>query len=136
MAGSGRRGGPGPLCLSQGPRLALPLWGSKEPWGAEQSSKRKSLYFLRTNGNKRFLFISWRPLRGAGGSGPGAGVNSLGPGSDCPSSAGGAAFLSAGGGRGAAHKSKLQGELGNLGTGEPENWEPPPAPPAGRWGLG
>lgn len=111
MARSWRRGGPGALYPSQG-RLALPLWGSKEPWGAERTSRRKSLYFLRTNGNKRFLFISWRivPV----GVGLGAGVNSFSPGSDCLSSAGapgawGAAFLSCWGGGGAEHKSKLRG---------------------------
>lgn len=58
--------------LSQGPPLPCPL-GFKGASGADQTSRRKSLYFLRTNGNKPLLVYFLVNCAGVG-VGLGAGV--------------------------------------------------------------
>lgn len=72
MAGNVIRGCLGSSLPTPGPISCPDPLGLKGAYrGRPDQWERKSLYFLRTNGNKLFLFISWCIVepRGCGGRG-------------------------------------------------------------------
>ena len=69
----------------QDPLLALPTLGFRGASGGRPDQpERKSLYFLRTNGNKPLLVYFLVNCEQASGLGAGAGINSFSSGFNCP----------------------------------------------------